>query len=104
MEAKLHLIKVKRANERRRKQEKIIKFVVGIVLIFSLIFVTVVVAQAVTKKYQTVIVKKGDTVWNIANRVGEGKNVRVLVNEISIANGIDEDMVVSGQRILVPVG
>jgi|GEM_PF-1003778 len=103
MEMKLHAVKVKKAMERKRMQELAIKIIASIAICFTLIFATVIATQAINKKYQTVIVKKGETVWNIAHRVAEGKDVRGLVSEISSVNGIDPDYVVSGQEIIVPI-
>ena len=88
---------------RKRNQEKLIKIIFTIVVAISLIFAAVVVTQAASKKYQTIIVKRGDTVWNIANTLSNGKSVRSLVNEISDVNGIDPDRVITGQEIKVPV-
>ena len=103
MEMKLHEVKVRKALARKRSQEKLIKIILTIVVAISLIFAAVVVTQAASKKYQTIIVKRGDTVWNIANSLSDGKNVRSLVNEISTVNGINPDQVVTGQEIVVPV-
>jgi len=103
MELKLHEVKVRKALARKRSQEKLIKIILTIVVAISLIFAAVVVTQAASKKYQTIIVKRGDTVWNIANSLSDGKNVRSLVNEISNVNGINPDQVVTGQEIVVPV-
>ncbi len=103
MEMKLHEVKVRKALARKRSQEKLIKIILTIVVAISLIFAAVVVTQAASKKYQTIIVKRGDTVWNIANSLSDGKNVRSLVNEISNVNGINPDQVMTGQEIVVPV-
>ena len=103
MEFKLHQIKVKRSLERKRMQELLIKITLSIALSFTLIFTSVSVFQTVNKKYQTITVKKGDTLWNIADRINNGKDVRGLVSEISSVNGIQPNNVMSGQQIMVPV-
>jgi len=98
-----HETKVRRASELKRRQEFIIKIFISVMICFTLILATVTVTQAINKKYQTIIIKKGETIWNIASKISNGKDVKSLVSEISSVNGIQADFVKSGQKIIVPV-
>jgi LysM repeat protein len=61
------------------------------------------VAPVVAKSFITVTVAPGDTVWSLANRVSEGKNVRSLVAAIIEINSLDSVDVEAGQKIRIPL-
>jgi nucleoid-associated protein YgaU len=61
------------------------------------------VAPVVAKSFITVTVAPGDTVWSLANRVSEGKNVRSLVAAIIEVNSLDSVDVEAGQKIRIPL-
>ena len=51
---------------------------------------------------RVVVVRVGDTIWSIAERMAGGRDPRVLVDEIAARNHIDAGVVVPGQAIIVP--
>ena len=51
---------------------------------------------------QIYVVRAGDTVWSIAERVAGGRDPRVLVDAIAARNRIDASAIVPGQPIIVP--
>ena len=61
------------------------------------------VAPVVAKSFITVTVAPGDTVWSLANRVSEGKNVRSLVAAIIEINSLESVDVEAGQKIRIPI-
>jgi LysM repeat protein len=55
-------------------------------------------------RYETVVVKRGDTVWDIAGKYNDGtKDNRVIVKQISTLNAIESGKIYPGQTIQVPV-
>ena len=61
------------------------------------------VAPVVAKSFITVTVAPGDTVWSLANRVSEGKNVRSLVAAIIEINSLESVDVEAGQKLRIPL-
>lgn len=51
---------------------------------------------------QVVVVRVGDTVWSIAERMADGGDPRVLVDAIAARNHIDAGVVVPGQSVIIP--
>ena len=51
---------------------------------------------------RTYVVRAGDTVWSIAERLGGGEDPRTLVDAIADRNGIDPGSIVPGQTLLIP--
>lgn len=50
------------------------------------------------------VVREGDTLWSIAQRVAPGEDPRPLVDAITAVNGVDAGAIVPGQTLLVPSG
>jgi LysM repeat protein len=50
------------------------------------------------------VVRQGDTLWSIAQRVAPGEDPRALVDAITAANGVDAAAIIPGQTLLVPTG
>jgi Tfp pilus assembly protein FimV len=48
------------------------------------------------------VVRQGDTLWSIAERLAPGEDPRPLVDAISAANGVDAGELVPGQTLVVP--
>jgi nucleoid-associated protein YgaU len=51
---------------------------------------------------QVYVVRVGDTVWSIAERVAGGRDPRLLVDAIAARNHIDAGAIVPGQSVIVP--
>lgn len=52
---------------------------------------------------RVVQVGPGDTLWGIAAEVAEDGDVRAMIQRIEDLNALDSAMVVSGQRLVVPL-
>jgi len=50
-----------------------------------------------------VMVGPGDTLWDIASAAADDGNVASMIARISKLNALDSGMLVSGQRLLIPV-
>ena len=54
--------------------------------------------------YETVVVKPGDTLWDIAGEyIGPGQDIRNFMHEIEQANGITDGVLIAGQELIIPV-
>lgn len=58
-----------------------------------------------TQEYRTVVVKNGDTLWNIAseNCDNNDKDIRKTIHEIETINKLDSQYLQAGQELVVPV-
>ena len=52
--------------------------------------------------YTTVVVQPGDTLWSIASEHYPGDDVRVRVDDIEQANGLDGPTIEVGQSLKLP--
>ena len=48
------------------------------------------------------VVRPGDTLWSIAERVSPGTDPRPVVDAIASANGVDPGLLVPGQTLVLP--
>ena len=51
----------------------------------------------------SVVVERGDSLWQIATRIAPGQDPRDVITVIRDLNGLGETTVVAGQSIVVPV-
>ena len=49
------------------------------------------------------VVRSGDTLWSIADRVAPGQDPRPVVDAIAAANQVAPGAIVPGQTLLVPL-
>ncbi len=50
------------------------------------------------------VVREGDSLWSIAERLSPGSDPRPLVDAIQLANDVDPGTLIPGRTLLVPVG
>jgi nucleoid-associated protein YgaU len=50
------------------------------------------------------VVREGDTLWSIAERVSPGEDPRPLVDAIASTNRVDPGHLIPGQTLLLPAG
>lgn len=50
------------------------------------------------------VVREGDTLWSIAERLSPGEDPRPLVDAIQAANGVEPGTLVPGRTLLIPTG
>lgn len=60
--------------------------------------------DAVRVSRTSYVVRQGDTMWSIAQRLAPGEDPRALVDAISAANGVRAGELAPGQTLLLPVG
>ncbi len=56
-----------------------------------------------TQSFITVTVAPGDTVWSLANRVGDGSDAGALVSAIIEINSLGNGDLSAGQKIRIPL-
>jgi nucleoid-associated protein YgaU len=50
------------------------------------------------------VVREGDTLWSIAERVAPGTDLRPVVDALAAVNGVDAGSIVPGQLLVIPAG
>jgi LysM repeat protein len=51
---------------------------------------------------QSVVVQPGDTLWSVATSLDGDGDVRAVVDEIQQLNGLDSEVLLPGQTLLLP--
>lgn len=54
------------------------------------------------KEYRTIIVKKGDTLWDIASQHSKDYDIRKFIFEIKKANNLPDSAIYIGQELKIP--
>lgn len=86
---------------------RFISFLTVCILMTVLVLTAVIGIDRVSgmdvKRYTTVQVKSGDTLWNIAAEYGpDNQDIRQTVYEICKYNNVSADTLMAGQYITVP--
>lgn len=63
----------------------------------------VVLHSMAEPSYETVVVRRGDTLWDIARRVNPGTDPRKTIYEIKKLNQLDSVNLQPGQILLIPL-
>lgn len=90
---------------RIRKQKNKARIII-LIITLAIISVPLIVKAQGTKesKYITVIVRSGDTLWDIASEyTGNNKDVRETIYNIKKANNLDDVIIMPGQELIIPV-
>ncbi|MBO4235157.1 MAG: LysM peptidoglycan-binding domain-containing protein [Firmicutes bacterium] len=82
----------------------IIVALVVIIGSMSMFFRPTYVSGSTEMVYETVVVKSGETLWEIASRYIDDKtDIRMFIYDISKINNLTDSQIVSGQEILIPM-
>ena len=60
-------------------------------------------AEPVPVASRSYVVRSGDTLWAIADRLAPGRDPRPVVDAIAAANGVTAGDLVPGQTLIVPL-
>lgn len=96
------------------KIKNIKKFIRGIFIVLSIIFVLSLILvkstlSYTTKEYKTIYVKAGDTLWSIAldlqenNNYYEGKDIRYIISDLKEINSLRNSSVYIEQELIIPI-
>ena len=79
----------------------------SMVIILSIMLTTVFFATNAYgyegKNYETVIVQKGDTLWDIAGEYCKKGDIRRFIYEIKKINNLTESIIFEGDELKIPV-
>ena len=101
---------IRRGLQRKRRNAKIRKVVIGVFLYIFFMLVTMVsfvnwlqgdIPLNYDGEYTTYVVSKGDRLWNIAEHYSEGKDVREVVYIIEKDNNLDNSNLSIGQELKI---
>lgn len=96
------------------KIKNIKKFIKGILIILSIIFVlSLIIAKSTlsytTKEHKTIYIKSGDTLWSIALDLQEndsyytGKNIKYIIEDLKQINNLNTSAVYENQELQIPI-
>lgn len=92
-----------------KDQRKFNRFIImSLSLIALLVFFTFnifdnsIVEGRSEENYHSLIVKQGDSLWAIAEKINSKKDVRELVYEIKELNGLTSSNIQPGKRLYIP--
>ncbi|MFW6016051.1 MAG: LysM peptidoglycan-binding domain-containing protein [bacterium] len=88
-------------NNKKNVLNKLVLIVLLLAIVLMISIITTNGSYAV--KYKTIIVKEGDTLWNIVkNKNYYEKDPRILINEIKKVNNLNSVILQPGQKIKIP--
>lgn len=92
----------KKSNRIKKAKSRIFILIAALTIISVPIIVKAKGTQE--SQYITVVVRSGDTLWDIASEyTGSNKDVRETIYNIKKTNNMDGAMLVPGQELLIPV-
>jgi len=80
-----------------------------IYIVFAIIFAGCIWAAVHALKpvnandYETVTIKSGDTLWNIATRYKENGNVTAFIDWVEDVNHVNAKDIKAGEKLVIPV-
>lgn len=70
-------------------------------VIFTFVFTTSVHGFK-EKTYETITVRRGDTLWDIAVRYNKSRDVRKYIYEIKKLNSLSDSIIYEGDKLILP--
>ncbi len=96
-------------NKKNKKRQIVLKNKKRFIFFLFSVFLSVVVMLGANYAYGTkeakcssVVVKKGDTLWNIAQKINYGGDIRKVIYEIKRINSLESSAIYEGQLIRLP--
>jgi len=88
-----------------KDRKRFYMFIITVTVALSLIVFTAAVngADFEEEKYETVIVQKGDTLWDLAEKYCRGTDIRQYIENIKSVNDLSGDTIYEGDVIMMPV-
>lgn len=78
-------------------------FIMTLTVIFSFIAFAAAVNGADFDEYETVVVKRGDTLWDLAEKYCNGTDIRRYIEIIKSANGLTDNTIYEGDVLRMPI-
>ena len=82
------------------------RFTAFIVVVVALVFVSAFASTAYgykETKNKTILVKTGDTLWDIAKNNCNNGDIRAYIYEIKLLNNLDTSNIYQGSTLILPV-
>ena len=89
------------------------KFIRGVIIFFLILFILSLFINRNTysyntKKYVSIYVKEGETLWSIASSLQDenfyyGKDVRYIINDIKSINNMNNSNLKVGDKLIIPI-
>ena len=94
--------KDKKSNRIRVMKSRVLILITALAIISVPLIVKAKGTQE--SQYITIVVRSGDTLWDIASEYTESnKDVRETIYNIKKTNNMDSVMIVPGQKLIVPI-
>lgn len=98
-------------NNRRKYQHRRALYkwvlVLAVAVLLTAIMISVSSANAFgaaePMQVETIVVKRGDSLWGIASNYAEGRDVREVVREIKLHNALEQSNLYPGMVLEIPV-
>lgn len=88
---------------RLKNKTRFFTFLSTLIILSVLIAITGNVYGYKEPAYRTVVVKGGDTLWNIAKENNSQGDIRKNIYEIKKINNLDSSEIYEGTQLLIPV-
>lgn len=88
-----------------KKFKRFILLTVTIISIFTYMFITILsndIVESKSIKKNSIIVKKGDTIWSIAQKIDSNRDIRDIVYDIKNINDLSSTDIFPGNKIYLP--
>lgn len=103
----LHQKAVKQPIRLTRRGRRVVAILALIPVMIAFLLIGMKVAQAsdssTNPTTQTVVVKPGQSLWDVANATGMDRDIRETIWMIQQLNGMKTSEVLAGQELIVPV-
>lgn len=87
----------------RKKFNRFILLTITTVSIFTFTVLSVFTSTTQGKEINDiVVVKKGQTIWNIAENINSNRDIREVIYDIKVINNLDTGTIYPGDRLFVP--
>ena len=85
-----------------RNKKRFYTFIITLLVVaFTFIFATSVYGFK-EKTYETITVKRGDTLWAIAGKYNKGEDIRKYIYEIKKLNLLSDSCIYEGDELVIP--
>ncbi|HHW00778.1 MAG TPA: LysM peptidoglycan-binding domain-containing protein [Clostridiaceae bacterium] len=85
----------------KNKKRFATSILLAILVVFAFLCVTSVYGYKETS-YDNVYVKKGDTLWDIAEKYKQRGDIREYIKEIKKINNLESDIIFEGDVLIIP--
>jgi hypothetical protein len=85
------------------------KFLTHMLVVVSVLALMISYISNTTKanlprKEMTIIVREGDTLWSLAERIGPGTDPRLVIRDIKEQNNLHNSNLIAGQKLKLMIG